>query len=63
MTANWLAASDSVAIRNSHEERISSAVTGVPLAVVAMASMGFVLGDLIKALVASLAVSGLAKLF
>jgi biotin transport system substrate-specific component len=42
---------------------IQSAVTGVPLAVVAMASMGFVLGDLIKALVASLAVSGLAKLF
>ncbi|KAE8126718.1 biotin transporter BioY [Bifidobacterium tibiigranuli] len=42
---------------------IQSAVTGVPLGVVAMASMGFVLGDLIKALVASLAVSGLAKLF
>ena len=42
---------------------IQSAVTGVPLGVVAMASMGFVLGDLIKTLVASLAVSGLAKLF
>jgi biotin transport system substrate-specific component len=42
---------------------IQSAVTGVPLGVVATASMGFVLGDLIKTLVASLAVSGLAKLF
>jgi biotin transport system substrate-specific component len=42
---------------------IQAAVTGVPLGVVATASIGFVLGDLIKALVASLAVSGLAKLF
>ncbi|MCH4209770.1 biotin transporter BioY [Bifidobacterium sp.] len=42
---------------------VQSTLTGVPLSAVATASMGFVLGDLIKALIASLAISGLAKLF
>ena len=41
---------------------IQSAVTSVSLPVVAVASMGFVFGDVIKAVVASAVVAGLAKL-
>ena len=41
---------------------IQSALTGVPIAAVALASMGFVAGDAIKAVVASLAAAGLSKL-
>ena len=41
---------------------IQSAFTGAPLAAVALASMGFVIGDLVKAAVASIAISGLARL-
>lgn len=41
---------------------IQSALTGVPFATVAAASMGFVIGDLIKAAVASLAAAGLLRL-
>jgi biotin transport system substrate-specific component len=41
---------------------IQSAFTGVPLAVVALASLGFIIGDIIKAVVASLAAAGLSKL-
>ena len=41
---------------------IQSALTGAPLAAVALASMGFVVGDAIKAVVASLAAAGLSKL-
>ncbi|MEK0210015.1 biotin transporter BioY [Bifidobacterium mongoliense] len=42
---------------------VQSTITGVPLGTVALASMTFIVGDVIKAVVASLAVSGLAKLF
>ena len=41
---------------------IQSAVTSVSLPVVAVASMGFVFGDVVKAVVASAVVAGLAKL-
>ena len=41
---------------------IQSALTGAPIAAVALASMGFVAGDTIKAVVASLAAAGLSKL-
>ena len=41
---------------------IQSALTGAPLAAVALASIGFVVGDAIKAVVASLAAAGLSKL-
>ncbi|NMM95025.1 biotin transporter BioY [Bifidobacterium oedipodis] len=41
---------------------IQSALTGVPLNVVALASMGFVAGDAVKAVVAALAATGLSKL-
>ena len=41
---------------------IQSALTGAPLAAVVLASMGFVVGDAIKAVVASLAAAGLSKL-
>ena len=41
---------------------IQSALTGVPIAAVALVSMGFVAGDAIKAVVASLAAAGLSKL-
>lgn len=41
---------------------IRSALTGAPLAAVALASMGFVVDDAIKAVVASLAAAGLSKL-
>ncbi|PJM78509.1 biotin transporter BioY [Bifidobacterium scaligerum] len=41
---------------------VQSALTGAPLAAVALASMGFVAGDVVKAVVASLAAAGLAKL-
>ena len=41
---------------------IQSALTGAPLAAVALVSMGFVVGDAIKAVVASLAAAGLSKL-
>jgi len=37
-------------------------ITGVPFATVALASMGFVCGDVVKAFVASAVVAGLAKL-
>jgi len=37
-------------------------LTGAPLAAVALASMGFVVDDAIKAVVASLATAGLSKL-
>lgn len=39
-----------------------SALTGVPFSTVAVASMGFVAGDLIKAAVAALAATGLLRL-
>ena len=41
---------------------IQSALTGAPLAAVALASMGFVVGDAIKAVGAALAAAGLSKL-
>ncbi|KFI97289.1 biotin transporter BioY [Bifidobacterium stellenboschense] len=41
---------------------VQSALTGAPIAVVAIASMGFVIGDVVKAAVASLVAAGLAKL-
>lgn len=41
---------------------VQSAITGVAMPVVAIASMGFIVGDCIKAVVASLVASGLAKL-
>ena len=41
---------------------IQSALTGAPLAAVALASMGFVVDDAIKAVAASLATAGLSKL-
>lgn len=41
---------------------IQSALTGAPLSVVALASMGFVAGDAVKAVVAALAATGLSKL-
>ena len=41
---------------------IQSMVMHVPFTTVAIASMGFVIGDVIKAVVASLAATGLAKL-
>lgn len=42
---------------------VQSALTGMPLGAVALASAVFMVGDLIKAVVVSLAVSGLACLF
>ena len=39
-----------------------SAITGVALPIVAVASMGFIAGDAVKAVVASAVVAGLAKL-
>ena len=42
---------------------IQSMVMHIPFTTVAIASMGFVIGDVIKAVVASLAATGLAKLF
>lgn len=42
---------------------IQSLITGVPLTVVATASLGFVAGDIVKAAVAAAAISGLSKLF
>lgn len=41
---------------------VQSAITGVPFGTVALASMGFVAGDLIKAAVASLVIAGVASL-
>ncbi|MBW3089712.1 biotin transporter BioY [Bifidobacterium miconisargentati] len=41
---------------------VQSALTGVPLATVALASMAFVAGDIVKAVVAALAASGLSRL-
>ncbi|KAB5605853.1 biotin transporter BioY [Bifidobacterium jacchi] len=41
---------------------VQSSLTHVPFGVVAAASMGFVIGDVIKAAVASLAAAGLARL-
>ncbi|MBW3081250.1 biotin transporter BioY [Bifidobacterium saguinibicoloris] len=41
---------------------VQSAMTGAPLAAVALASMGFVIGDAVKAVVASLVAAGLARL-
>ena len=41
---------------------VQSAITGVAMPVVAIASMGFIVGDCIKAVVASMVASGLAKL-
>ena len=41
---------------------VQSALTGAPLAAVALASMGFVAGDLVKAAVASLAIAGVTRL-
>ena len=41
---------------------VQSAITGVALPIVAVASMGFVIGDCIKAVAVSLVASGLAKL-
>ncbi|PLS31952.1 biotin biosynthesis protein BioY [Bifidobacterium margollesii] len=40
---------------------IQSALTGVPLIPVVIASMGFIIGDLVKAAVASLACAGLIR--
>jgi biotin transport system substrate-specific component len=42
---------------------IQSIVTSVPFTVIAAASMGFVFGDIVKALIASMAISGLARFF
>ncbi|MBT1173473.1 biotin transporter BioY [Bifidobacterium sp. MA2] len=41
---------------------VQSALTGLPIETVALASMGFVAGDVVKAFVASLAAAGLARL-
>ncbi|PST48747.1 biotin biosynthesis protein BioY [Bifidobacterium callitrichos] len=41
---------------------IQSTLTGLPIAAVAVASMGFIIGDIVKAFVASLAAAGLARL-
>ena len=41
---------------------VQSAFTGVPMTVVALASMGFVAGDVVKAVVASLTAAGVARL-
>lgn len=41
---------------------VQSAFTGVPLATVALASMGFVAGDVVKAVVATLVAAGVARL-
>ena len=41
---------------------IQSTLTGLTIAAVAAASMGFIIGDIIKAFVASLAAAGLARL-
>ena len=41
---------------------VQSAITGIALPIVAVASMGFVAGDAVKAVIASAVVSGLAKL-
>lgn len=41
---------------------VQSAITGVPFSMVALASMGFVAGDLIKAAVASLVIAGATSL-
>ncbi|KAB8288266.1 biotin biosynthesis protein BioY [Bifidobacterium ramosum] len=41
---------------------VQSAITGMPFGAVALASMGFVAGDLVKAAVASLAIAGAATL-
>lgn len=41
---------------------VQSAITGVALPIVAVASMGFIAGDAVKAVVASAVVAGLAKL-
>lgn len=41
---------------------VQSAITGVPFSTVALASMGFVAGDLIKAAVASLVIAGATSL-
>ena len=41
---------------------VQSALTGAPIAAVAIASMGFVIGDIIKAAVAALVAAGLARL-
>lgn len=41
---------------------VQSAITGVALPIVAVASMGFIAGDAVKAVVASVVVAGLAKL-
>ena len=41
---------------------VQSAITGVTLPIVAVASMGFIAGDAVKAVVASAVVAGLAKL-
>lgn len=42
---------------------MQSFMTAVPVGIVTAASMGFIVGDLMKALIAALAVSGLAGLF
>ncbi|KAB7788223.1 biotin transporter BioY [Bifidobacterium cebidarum] len=41
---------------------VQSALTGAPITAVALASMGFVAGDAVKAVVAALAATGLTKL-
>ena len=41
---------------------VQSALTGAPIAAVAIASLGFVIGDIIKAAVAALVAAGLARL-
>ncbi|KFI91842.1 putative integral membrane [Bifidobacterium saguini DSM 23967] len=41
---------------------VQSALTGVPMAAVAVASLGFVAGDIVKAAVAAVATTGLTKL-
>ncbi|MBW3078532.1 biotin transporter BioY [Bifidobacterium simiiventris] len=40
---------------------VQSAITGMPFGTVALASMGFVAGDLVKAAVASLVIAGVAR--
>lgn len=41
---------------------VQSALTGISIKVVAIASMGFVVGDIIKVCVAALTAAGLSKL-
>ena len=41
---------------------IQSTLTGLPIAAVTVASMGFIIGDVVKAFVASAAAAGLARL-